>query len=209
MSEIDGVRSFLLGLASHVGLDRKFMDRCSEFFKTCRKRAEDFFVAEVHDPPKAGSAKVMGKVRYVSGAEALRHRFTVCKEQVTVAKQSVHLKELTLLRTFGWVFDPSEEADINNWIRQACIANACAVEGCGTGAAAIKDIGSGSSSTILAVCAAASSSSSSASAAAVDPALAADCAKNKKDRKKEEADIVFNDSRLKMFSGAAKKPKVF
>jgi hypothetical protein len=186
-AELEGVISMVASLEEGVGLTAKEISNFGPFYKSVVARLPHFY----RMAPKADGTDR----RDLTGRAAIREFLVDVRLQLTDL-DSLPLKVLQPLRTYAWVLEGQEIAEVNTWIQNALRAHAC----CISKFVALKNGGGDD-----ALAAGSSSASSSSTLATVGPLTAAN--KNAKKLEvvvKTKSGAVKSDL-MKFFVGKAAK----
>ena len=155
ISELEGVISMVASLEEGVGVTAKEVMNFGPFYKNVVARLPHFYrmTAKFDGPDK----------RDLTGRAAIREFLVDVRLQLTDL-DSLPLKVLQPLRTYAWVLEGEEIAEVNTWIQNALREHAL----CISKFAALKDGGGDD-----ALAAGSSSSSSSSTLATIGPLTAA------------------------------------
>lgn len=129
--EVDAVAGLLTNLAAHVGPKAKDVAAFSEFFSLILKRCEAFYET-IGEPTRP---KVDGLLRFAAvdsktlvGREALKYDFAAVARKFEEGSV-VSLGDLRGFRTFTWMLDDPQAAQVQKWITQICLREDVLVAG--------------------------------------------------------------------------------
>ena len=205
--DINGLLAVVENLSRGKPPDARHLKSVSSLAKLCLKRCENLIRVTVDEgvgPHGAGCGLAMPKQLY--GLDALQYMFSVTEKQAQAGTVPITLEEITILRTFEWVWSAPQLAMLEGWFRIACktavITKRALKDGPPTTSKGAEVVAHCSSATIAAMKSAAPSTDVPTKAKGYDQVGGSTSSSKSVDPKQKE------DTLYMMFKGMNKKQKL-